>query len=474
MNNPSKATRRQHTGQIVLIVLSILLACCCLTSSATNVGLTGWAVVTGQQLTQEQQRAATAESEVQRLQQLLEESGVQVPLAPADEQLMDTVEQQVAAQRGLQPLSPVERALMTSSQLRQRILDDFEEDTSPEEMADYTLTLVALDLLDPGMDLYTLFVDLYSEQIAGFYDPETEQIYVIGGLSLMGQMERLTYAHEFNHALQDQHYDLEALGIRANADEAFDSEYLAAVRSLIEGDSSLLERQFLQEQFSPQELLQLIEEVGEVDMSTLDSVPPVIRDMMYFPYEHGLTFVESLYNEGGWAAVDAAYANPPRSTEQILHPDRYRAGDMPQIVSLTPLTDTLGAGWRQTDEDILGEYYLRYYLTQRIPQEDAQAAAEGWGGDRYVVHYREADGALLLAAHIVWDTPGDAEEFVDAYVAYAEARFGHAADFSAGARLCWVGRDALCLTWGPSSTTFVLGPDRATVEAVLEALAAAP
>jgi len=473
MSEPSRAWRRQRTVQIVLIVLSVLLACCCLTSSVTNVGLIGWAVSIRQQVAQSQQRAAVLEAEVERLRELLIENEIPIPIAPADEQLMDTIEQQVAAMRGLQPLHPLERTLMTQQQLRQRLLETFQADTSPEEMFNYALTLAALDLIDPHLDLYNLFIDLYTEQIAGFYDPETEQIYVIGGLGLMGQMERLTYAHEFNHALQDQHYDLEALGIRANADEEFDSEYLTAIRALVEGDSSLLEQQFMNT-YTPQEMFQLLQEYGEIDMSVLNAVPPVVRDMMYFPYEHGLTFVGSLYEEGGWSAVDAAYANPPRSTEQILHPDRYHSGDMPQIVSLTPLTDTLGAGWRQTDEDILGEYFIRYYLQQRIPQEDAQAAAEGWGGDRYVVHYREADEALLLAAYIVWDTAGDAEEFVDAYVAYAEARFGHVADVSEDARLCWAGRDFLCLTWGTNRTTFVLGPERTTVEAVLATLATTP
>ena len=204
-------------------------------------------------------------------------------------------------------------------------------------------------------------------------------------------------------------------------------------------------------------------------MSVLDETPDVLVESLQFPYTYGLLFVQDLYEVGGWAAVDGAYADPPRSTEHILHPDRYRAGDEPQLVSLAPLTGTLGAGWRQVDEDTFGEFFTRYYLDQQIPGREAEAAAEGWGGDRYAVHHRQADGALVMALHTVWDTPADAEEFVDAYVAYGEGRFGHGAAETSGSQMCWAGdTDRLCLAWGPLDTTVVLGPDEEIVGSLLE------
>ncbi len=471
----STGTPRKHVRarQIILGCAILLLVLCLLTSLVANAGLTGWALWARWKLGQEQERTAALESEVQRLRQVLLESGVEIPLAPANEQLMDTVEGQVAALRGLESTQPVERALMTQQQLYERMLQDFEENFPPEEARDYTLTLAAFDFLDPDLDMYNLLLRLYTEQIAGFYDPETGQIYVIAGLSLMGQMDRLTYAHEFTHALQDQHFDLEALGLRDDAEGEYDSEYLSAVRALVEGDARLMEQQFLDAHYSAEDWAELVQEAAEIDTSVLNVTPDILYASLLFPYDYGQPFVEALYEEGGWAAVDAAYASPPRSTEHILHPDRYDAGDAPQIVSLSPLTGTLGAGWRQVDEDILGEYFTRRYLAQQIPEEEAEAAAEGWGGDRYVVHYRQADEALVLALHTVWDTPADAEEFVDAYVAYAEGRFGHPADLTNGARLCWVGdADQLCLTWGPTDATIVLGPDETTVELLLESLKA--
>ena len=461
--------KRAWAGRIMLGCVMLLLILCLLASLLANAGLTGWALWTHWNLRQEQERTAALESEIQRLRQMLLDSDVEIPLAPADEQLMDTVEGQVAALRGLQPVHPVTRTLMTQEQLYDRMAQDFEEDFPPEEARDYALTLAAFDFLDPDLDMYHLLLRLYTEQIAGFYDPETEQIYVVADVGPMRQLERLTYAHEFTHVLQDQHFDLEALGFSDDAEDEYDSEYLSAVQALVEGDARLMEQQFLDAHYSAEDWTELMQESLEVDVSVLYAAPDILRESLLFPYDYGQAFVEALHEEGGWAAVDEAYANPPRSTEHILHPERYQAGDAPQIISLPPLTNTLGTGWRQVDTDILGEYFTRRYLAQHIPEEDAVAAAEGWGGDRYAIHYRQADGAFALVLRTAWDTPADAEEFMDAYVAYAGERFGHPADVTGGAPMCWAGTsDYLCLTWGAADATVVLGPDRATVESLLD------
>lgn len=466
----NQPTNQRRIASIILAIFSLLLACCLCTSLIGNGGTAGWALWTAHKFQRERGRAAAQEAQIEQLRQLLEEHGIEIPLAPADEALMNTIQQQVETLRGLRLLRPVERALMTQEQLRERILQDFEEESSPEEIRDYTLTLAAFDLVDPDIKMYDLLVRLYTEQIAGFYDPETGQIYVIAGTGPMGQLERLTYAHEFTHALQDQHFDLEALGLRDDADEVYDDEYLSAIQALIEGDATLTERRFMNTYYSVGDMAMLLQESLEVDTTVLASAPGILRESLMFPYNYGETFVRALYDAGGQAAVDAAFADPPLSTEHILHPERYRSGDMPQIVSLPPLTDTLGADWRLVYEEVWGEFATRYYLAQRIPKDEAETAAEGWGGDRYAVHYRESDRAFVLAWRIVWDTPADAEEFVDAYVAFAEKRFGHAAAVSDGARLCWSGDDHLCLTWGPSDTTIVLGPDATTVAAVLDTI----
>lgn len=500
-------TRRANTSRKSLIIIVVIaLALCLLASLATNAGVGGWAFLLRQESELAQARIATLEVEANDAHQSLEsaqrelqdaqdriatleakpalpeptleptleptatEVAAPPPLDPSDIALMDTVEEQVVALRGLDTKYTVERALMTQEQLLTHVTEDFEGDFSPEDARDYALTLAAFDAIDPDIDMHNLLVELYAEQVAGFYDPETNQIYVITGAGPMGQSERLTYAHEYTHALQDQHFDLEELGFRDDAEDEYDDEYLAALQALAEGDATLLTQQFLENHYTIEEMMTLLNEIEGAETPVLDSAPDVVSDGLMFPYLYGLGFAQALYDEGGWAAIDDAYADPPRSTEHILHPERYLAGDEPLIVSLPPLTDTLGVGWQQAEENVLGEYFIGYYLDQEISSRDAEEAAEGWGGDRYAVHHRESDGALVMALHVVWDTPADAEEFVDAYVAYADARFGHAATVTEGALMCWVGDDTLCLAWGPVNSTIVLGPDETTVTSVLEAL----
>ena len=190
------------------------------------------------------------------------------------------------------------------------------------------------------------------------------------------------------------------------------------------------------------------------------------------PYSDCSRFVGALYNEGGFAALDAAWADPPRSTEHILHPERYLAGDAPQIGALTPLTDTLGAGWEQIEDDILGEFFLREYLDQQLATSVAERAAEGWGGDRYVVYWNEATDGLVMALRLVWDTAEDATEFAAAYPDYPAGLLGVVAQPQPDGSACWVRGEAICFLQSGAESWVVRAPDTATAAAVLVALRA--
>jgi hypothetical protein len=385
----------------------------------------------------------------------------------ADESPLDAmqiIEERTSDLRELDIREPITKALLTTDELRQLIVDDWFEEYSEQDVRDDVLLYVAFEFAEPDLDLYNMLVDLYTEQVIGFYDPETDEMYLIKSGEELGAMERSTYSHEIVHALQDQHFDVDEM---TDASEDFDSERVFAWRSLMEGDASLLQQQYMLQYFEPSDLRELVDQANEVDMTALDAVPSIVRETVTFPYDAGLRFVMALFAQGGWAAVDAAYENPPLSTEQIVHPDRY-PDDVPQVVALPPLTDTLGAGWRIVDEDVLGEFALQLYLGNRIGSEDTERAAEGWGGDRYAVHWREDESAFVLVLRLAWDTVADADEFFNAYVQFAEDRFGSASSSSdAGARNWWFGDDALLLARnGPDETLVVIAPDEETLNAV--------
>jgi hypothetical protein len=385
---------------------------------------------------------------------------------------MQVIEERVSELRGLETRQPVAKAFLTTDELRQRITEDLAEEYSEQEARDDVLLYVAFEFMEPDVDLYNLLIDLQTEQIAGFYDADTKEMFVVKSDEEPGALERWTFSHEYTHVLQDQHFDLQALGFTDEGhDEDEDSERQFAIRSLVEGDAYLLMKQYALQHFDLKDVQELLDASEDTDSTVLDSAPEIVRETLLFPPEAGTAFVSAIFNDGGWSAVDAAYADPPVSTEQILHPERY-PDDEPQIVTLPPLTATLGSGWRLVDEDVMGEFGLQLYLKVHVsPSDDdiaPEIAAEGWGGDRYAVYWREDESGHVVVLRLAWDTPADAGEFFHAYSRFAENRFDRGPSRSEGDdRLWWYGTDALLLALSSQYEILVLiAPDEATLEVV--------
>jgi hypothetical protein len=385
---------------------------------------------------------------------------------------MDLIESQVASLRELSPQEGVERFLLTPEELREIVTNDFFEDYTSEEALDEVLELAAFGFLEPGYDIYNLYLDLYSEQIAGFYDDDVKSMYVVQGSEFRAP-QRLTYSHEFVHALQDQHYNFkEGLNYSDEACEE-DSERCFAILSLVEGDASLVETQWFLTYATRQDQIEIIEFYESYSSPVLDSAPDFLGDSLVFPYVYGIEFVQYLYDRGGWPAVDAAYANPPVSSEQIIHPERY-PDDQPVTVSLPDLLPLLGSGWREINRNVIGEYYIYLLLAKgsdlnaRLDDDEAWQAAEGWGGDEYLVFYNDDREETALALHIVWDTEKDAQEFAESFNRYANARFG-APTTDQGAQLAWSQANSFHLfTIDGNSTTWVYAPEDELTHQILQ------
>jgi hypothetical protein len=179
----------------------------------------------------------------------LKTAGSETPLSEAHKpddlpedvlQQMRIIEKQVAAIRNLQPTGDFIRATLTSEQLQERVTRDFLSDYSIEDAKEDVIVLSTFGLLNSEFDLHSFYIDLLSEQIAGFYDDETKEMVVVQDLTFSGP-EKLTYAHEYVHALQDQHFDLKN-GLQFS-DEICEQEMerCSAVRALLEGDATFLE-----------------------------------------------------------------------------------------------------------------------------------------------------------------------------------------------------------------------------------------
>ncbi len=120
-------------------------------------------------------------------------------------------------------------------------------------------------------------------------------------------------------------------------------------------------------------------------------------------------FAADIYRAGGFPLVDTVFAHPPRSTEQILHPAKYLAGDQPRPVA----SPKAPAGYTVVTSDTLGELDTRTLLGRCMDAAVAERAAEGWGGDRYAV-FTNARRELAMAWVSAWDTEDDAREIESA------------------------------------------------------------
>jgi len=397
-----------------------------------------------------------------------------VSLPPDIAAQMDEIEQQVIRIRGLQPRFSLRRELLTTSQLHQKVIDDFLKDYTPAEVEKDVTTLSLFGLLPRNFDLYTLLRDLYTEQIAGFYDDETKTMYVIQDEAFRGP-QRSTYAHEYTHALQDQTFDFRG-GLKMT-DETCEqqSEYCAAVQSLIEGDASLTEQFWLLNAASPEDRQQIQEFYQNYQSPVFDTSPEFLQQDFLFPYRQGLDFVLALYQKGRWSAINAAFEKPPVSTEQILHPEKY-PNDAPLEVNVPDLSPVL-TGYELYDEGEIGEWYLYLILAYgekqawRLSESIAAQAAAGWGGDVYQVWRNPQNGETLLLVNIRWDSENDAKEFYDAFQQYGVQRWGQPLSSTANASR-WQESTAgqSILIREKSRTLWILGSDAKAVTNALEAL----
>ncbi|HKE02356.1 MAG TPA: hypothetical protein VKE69_15165, partial [Planctomycetota bacterium] len=292
----------------------------------------------------------------------------------------------------------------------------------------------ALGLLPPQAEIgaWLTMADL---GIAGAYDAESKRVVLVGDLE-GGAFDDRTLAHELTHAIDDRRFDLLALrtAARGNTDRALATLALAEGSALaVEVDLALSESyEDLVGGMGGFQASRLIDDLesdlgllarvrGDRARAFLRRTPLYLRERLVFPYSRGLDFVRELRKRRGTAGVDAAFRDPPLSTEQILHPSKLAdRRDDPVAVHLAPdaLPGTI------LYEDTLGELGIRQVLRTRLSKNDANAAAAGWGGDRYALV--DVDGRDVLAWHTEWDRERDAREFAKLADVWLSARYGRA------------------------------------------------
>jgi hypothetical protein len=141
-------------------------------------------------------------------------------------------------------------------------------------------------------------------------------------------------------------------------------------------------------------------------LNSIHLIPDAIWSLNFFPYDQGKTFVKALYENGGWKTINNAYQNPPNTTEQILHPDKYFTNETAQKVNAPKLAED---SWTKINTNTYGEYFVQVMLKNWLPEEQAKTVSSGWAGDNYTYYERGND--YLFTWNIKWDTSCDASDF---------------------------------------------------------------
>ncbi len=381
------------------------------------------------------------------------------------------IEREVSEIRGLERLRETTLTFRSRDQI---VAESAEETTSPDEdMERLHAFYRALELIPPDLDLAQTFREYFSGNIAGYFEFEAEAITILRKpgtqYATLAIFERLLYAHEFMHVIQDQHYDLTQIWERVGESDNYD--LALATEALIEGDADAVEWALADRLLTRMSDRQLSYQIRQAEqMMTVsgrsEPAPAVIEAVFNFPYEQGRAFVESLVEHGGWEHVHLAFtSDPPQSSEQIYHPQRYLAGEAPIVVSLPDLVAIIGEGKHQVFDGVVGEFYLRQHLMTILSPSRATAAASGWGGDRLQIYKDSAADDLMWVWHLVWDGAEDAFEFAWAYRRFLDLRYDRA---NSDGR-CWRRETTHCFARiSASETRISMAADQATALALLD------
>ncbi|MBW3659623.1 MAG: hypothetical protein KY457_13360 [Actinobacteria bacterium] len=271
--------------------------------------------------------------------------------------------------------------------------------------------LELLGAIPPDTDLRDLLITALSEQVAGFYDPETRELFVGAAdpTARVGRIEEVTLAHELQHALADAQLGLPDL-------EEGDDDAVLARQALVEGDATVTMEDYLEVGFSAVDQLLLATESATLldQLAGMTELPHFLQESLLFPYEAGATFVRALRDEGGWEAVDAAYADPPTTTAHILYPQLYLDGVEPLPAAATT---ALPEPWSLARTTTFGAADLVLLLeapggdpTRAL--EDARELGRAWRGGRldlWTAGERSAvsvvmrtEGEVLCDAVVTW------------------------------------------------------------------------
>jgi hypothetical protein len=317
--------------------------------------------------------------------------------------LVDSLTPAVERAAGLKFKRLPHAEIRTREQVRTYVLHQLEEALPVDKVQGLQTAYRLLGLLPDTLELRRLMLDLFTEQIAGYYEPDSTTLFAVAGAD--PTQLRVVLAHELVHALQDQYTSLDTL-----LHHPRDNDHLTAAQAILEGQATLVGLQVMvpaQNVTAMPEFWETFREQIRQQQSTMPvfkQAPRVIREGLVFPYLAGADFMR------WWAGSEHRDTVPfgrllPLSTEQVLHPSRYGVGDLPLLIRFRQPGESAS-----TYEDVLGEFEIRILTAELSSAPEVTTAIPiGWGGDRFRVDLGHGGPALIW--YSAWDDSASAEQF---------------------------------------------------------------
>lgn len=315
----------------------------------------------------------------------------------ATSQLVDSLAPAVEKAVGLKFRTRPRSAVRSREQVRAYVLHKLDQELPSEKAHGLQASYRLLGLLPDSLDLRTLLLDLFTEQIVGYYEPDSTMLFVVANAD--PTVLRAVVSHELVHALQHQYLPLDSIMRQTG-----DNDRLTAAQAILEGQATLGGLQVMvpdQNLWAMPEFWDTYREqfrTQQRNMPVFSKAPRILRESIIFPYLAGADFLR------WWAGSEHRDSLPfgprmPVSTEQILHPDRYGRGDAPVTLRFAVPER------RVLYEDVMGEFDMRV-LAADLASSSANTEIQtplalGWGGDRFRVYDTPAGPAMVW--YIAWD-----------------------------------------------------------------------
>lgn len=379
---------------------------------------------------------------------------------------IEAIRQQASLVRGLDLPDPVEPILLPTLQAETLLNSLTRQNT---EQARQERILRAFGLLGPLQHLDDYELNLHAEPYGSVFVADPDRIYLLG--SEFSDVLAYAYARSYGIALVNGNHPEEvaaAQGCSVFSDEC------RAQGAFVRGDANLAGEQWLNS-YAGAAIFQAVNQ-AEPNYAWVQGEEPsvfALQDLAFYS-ESGLEFARGLFEAGGWEQVDAAYAELPTTSEQILHPEKYLAGEDAVAIDPFDLSDALGSQWQPQGSGELGEWLTRLVLTAnqdssaRIAASRGATAAAGWGGDAFQAFWRPSDGQVVLAQLWLMDSEDEAGQLIEALQDYLTLRMGGGSS-QVGVGDCWraLGQQA-CVYWNGAQVLWLLLPDQQPLlEAVL-------